>query len=291
MTVRVIPRLEIKGPNLVKGIHLEGLRTLGSPESFAQHYYQHGADELIYMDTVASLYSRNNILGLVKKTAEEIFIPLTVGGGLRSIDDIREALRAGADKVAINTAAVNNPDLIREASEEFGSSTIVVSIEAIEQADGTYQAFCENGREPTGRDAVEWANEAAEMGAGEILLTSVDREGRGEGYDIDLTSEVADAVDIPVIACGGAGSPDHVSEAVTEGHADAVSMSSILHYRLGRKRREEEIEKVSQRDEGNLHWLKKGTPPGFIDTTELPDLKEHLRNAGVDVRRVEGTYV
>ena len=290
MTLRIVPRLDIKGPNLVKGIHLEGLRTLGSPAAFASHYYENGADELIYMDTVASLYGRNNILDFVRKTAEDIFIPLTVGGGLSSIADVRRALRAGADKVAINTAALADPELIERASEEFGSSTVIVSIEAIEQSDGTYEAFCENGREATGRDAVEWTEEAERRGAGEILVTSVDREGRGEGYDCELTSKISNRVSIPVIACGGAGRPDHLCQAVKQGGADAVSMASMLHYRLADQRRQEEIETVGARDEGNLHFLKHGEVPGFIDTSTLPELKRHVQDAGIDVRHVEGTY-
>lgn len=287
MTTRIIPRLDIKGPNLVKGIHLEGLRTLGRPETFAKHYYENGADELIYLDTVASLYDRNNILDFVKKTAEDIFIPLTVGGGIRSLSDIREALRSGADKVAINTAAVENPQLITDASREFGSSTIVVSIEAIEQPDGTYEAFCQNGREPTGRDAIKWAKEAEERGAGEILVTSVDREGRGEGYEVDLVQQITERVSIPVIACGGVGKQSHVSEVITDGDADAVSMASILHYQLADQRRQQEIAAIKQREEGNLHFLKSGTVPRFIETTTLPNMKKHLQQSGIDVRGVE----
>jgi cyclase len=226
-------------------------------------------------------------LDLVRRTAEEIFIPLTVGGGIRTLDDIKEALRSGADKVAINTAAVENPQLIEKASREFGSSTIVVSIEGIEQSDGTYQAFCQNGREPTGRNAIAWAEEAEKQGAGEILVTSVDKEGRGEGYDIDLVSQISDRVSIPVIACGGAGKQSHVRDVVRDGHADAVSMASMLHYRLADQNREQEIAAIKQRDEGNLHFLKTGTVPEFIKTTTLPDMKEYLRKNGVDVRGVE----
>lgn len=287
MTTRIIPRLDIKGPNLVKGIHLEGLRTLGRPEMFAKHYYENGADELIYLDTVASLYDRNNILDLIQRTAEDIFIPLTVGGGIRSLSDIREALRSGADKVAINTAAVENPKLIEKASQEFGSSTVVVSIEAIEQPDGTYEAFCQNGREPTGRDAIEWATEAEERGAGEILITSVDREGRGEGYEVDLIRQITEKVSIPVIACGGAGTQTHVYDAIESGNADAVSMASILHYQLADERREEEIAAIKQRDEGNLHFLKSGSVPGFIETTTVPQMKQYLQKNGIDVRGID----
>jgi cyclase len=268
----------------VKGIHLEGLRALGRPEKFAKHYYQNGADELIYIDTVASLYERNNILDFVEKTAKDIFIPLTVGGGIRSLSDIKNALRSGADKVAINTAAIKDPTLIETASKRFGSSTIVVLVEAIQQSDGTYEAFCQNGREPTGRDAVSWAIEAADRGAGELLVTSVDREGRGEGYEIDLTKQIANSTSVPVIASGGAGTQDHVSEAITEGEADAVCMASMLHYNIADQTRQEEISKVEQLEEGNTHFLKSGSIPNFIQTTTLPKLKQHLNDSGINVR-------
>ena len=168
LAIRIIPKLDIKGPNLVKGMHLEGLRVLGKPEEFARHYYEQGADELIYQDVVASLYGRNSLHEIISKTAKEIFIPLTVGGGIRNLDDIVDVLRAGADKVSINTAAHDNPGLITQASRMFGKSTIVVLIEAIRQTDGRYQAFTDNGRNPTNRDVVTWAKEAEDLGAGEI---------------------------------------------------------------------------------------------------------------------------
>lgn len=230
MTIRIIPRLDIKGPNLVKGIHLEGLRVLGLPQDFARHYYEQGADELLYMDIVASLYGRNNLLDIVEKTALEIFIPLTVGGGLRSVDDIRAVLRAGADKVALNTAALRNPDLVREASRRFGSSTIVVSIEAKRTPSGAYEAYTDNGREKSGVDAIRWASRAVELGAGEIMVTSIDREGTGKGYDIDLTRAIATVVPVPVIACGGAGSLRDIKTVIVEGRTDAVCIASVLHY-------------------------------------------------------------
>ena len=173
---RIIPRLDIKGPNLVKGIHFEGLRVMGKPEDFAKHYYEEGADELIFQDIVASLYQRNNLTSILKKTAEKIFIPVTVGGGLRSIEDINIVLRSGADKVSINTAATKNPIFIDEASKTFGSSTIVVAIEAIKQPDNSYLAYTDNGREYTGLEVSKWSREVENRGAGEILLSSIDRE-------------------------------------------------------------------------------------------------------------------
>jgi len=185
-TIRIIPRLDIKGPNLVKGIHLEGLRVLGKPEQYARYYYEAGADELAYIDVVASLYNRNSLHDIISRTAREIFIPLMVGGGLRTIEDIRAVLRAGADKVSINTAAINNPQIISEAANIFGSSTIVVSIEAIKEKDSRYLAYTDNGRQFTGVEVIEWAKRVESLGAGEIVITSVDRDGTGEGFDLEL---------------------------------------------------------------------------------------------------------
>ena len=232
--LRLIPRLDIKGPNLIKGIHLEGLRVVGDPQAFARRYYEEGADELIYMDIVASLYGRNSLKDIVSRTARDVFIPLTVGGGVRSVDDVRELLRAGADKVAVNTAAVNRPALVTEVARAFGSQCMVVSIEAKRQAPGRWEVFTDNGRERTGRDVVEWAREATRLGAGEILLTSVDQEGTRKGFDVDLVKAVVAATSVPVIASGGMGTLDHLVDVCVRGHADAVAMADVLHYdRLG----------------------------------------------------------
>lgn len=230
MYTRIIPRLDIKGTNLVKGIHLEGLRVLGKPEEYAKLYYEQGADELLYMDVVASLYERNSLEEIISKTAREIFIPLTVGGGIRSIDDMQNVFRAGADKVAINTAAVRNPKLISQAANLFGSANFVVAIEAIKQDDGNYYAFTDNGREKTGLEVKTWAKQAEKLGAGEIILTSVDREGTGLGFDIDLIKLVTTAVNIPVIAHGGGGKLEDIKDAIVDGNASAVSIASMLHY-------------------------------------------------------------
>ena len=283
MSVRIIPRLDIKGPNLVKGIHLEGLRVLGKPERFARHYYDQGADELLYMDVVASLYGRNSLLGIVEKTSREIFIPLTVGGGLRTLDDIRDVLRAGADKVALNTAAILNPTLIREASRRFGSSTIVISIEAIRGADGRYLASTDNGRQETGLDAIEWAVKAAELGAGEILVTSIDREGTGLGFELELTRRILAAVSIPVIACGGAGTVHHIHQVVAEGHADAAAVASILHYDfLSKHGLDDDFS-----GEGNIEYLKVGKSSSKIHPTSLTEIKKHLALHGTPCRMTE----
>jgi cyclase len=273
--------LDIKGPNLVKGIHLEGLRVLGKPEKFARYYYENGADELLYMDVVASLYNRNSLYEIIERTAREIFIPLIVGGGLRSIEDIRAVLMAGADKVSLNTAAVKNPEIIREAARRFGSSTIVVSIEAIKQPDETYLAYTDNGREHTGLEVISWAKKVAEIGAGEILITSVDREGTGLGYDIELTKMVSDAVPIPVIACGGAGKTEDIKDVILEGDADAVCISSMLHYGL---LQEPEINNDSFAEEGNVEYLKSGRGFSKVKTASLKEIKSYLSSHGIACR-------
>jgi cyclase len=281
VNVRVIARMDIKGPNLVKGVHFEGLRVLGRPEDFASYYYEHGADELFYQDVVASLYERNSLHGIVSATARKSFIPLTVGGGLRSIEDIREVLRAGADKVCMNTAVIRNPEFIRSASRKFGSSTIVVAIEAIRQPDGKYLAFVDNGREHTGVEVFDWAVKVAELGAGEIVLSSVDREGTGQGYDIELIRKVSDLVDIPVIAHGGAGQLDHFPQVIGEGHVDAVAVASMIHYDFIANRNSD----MRQRTEGNISFLNSGrTGFGRIDPKSILEIKEHIRAAGYSCR-------
>lgn len=278
--IRIIPRLDIKGPNLVKGIHLEGLRVLGSPEQFARHYYECGADELIYMDVVASLYGRNSLHSIITKTAREVFISLTVGGGLRTLDDIRDVLRAGADKVSLNTAAVKDPSIIKDAAKKFGSSTIVVAIEAIRQNDGRYLAYTDNGREYTGLEVVGWARRVEELGAGEILITSVDRDGTGSGYDIELTQMVSRAVTIPVIAHGGCGTVSDIRDVIISGKADAVSMASILHYDLIKKT--DVVFKAV--DEGNTEFLKLRKSFGKVAPAGLDTIKEYLSGQGVRCR-------
>jgi len=227
---RLIARLDIKAPNLIKGIRLEGLRKLGDPNEFARRYYQAGVDELLYMDIVASLYERNSLTDVIRYTAQNIFIPFTVGGGVRSVDDVEAMLRAGADKVAMNTAAIARPELIGEAARRFGSQCVVLSIEAKQRANGDgWEAYTDNGREHTGRDVVDWARQATALGAGEILLTSVDREGTRQGMDSALIEAVSDVVAIPVIASGGVGEPAHVGQALQAG-ADAVAVADVLHY-------------------------------------------------------------
>jgi len=280
--IRIIPRLDIKGPNLVKGIHLEGLRVLGKPKDFARFYYENGADELVFMDVVASLYERNSLTDIITKTAKEIFIPLAVGGGLRTLDDINNVLRAGADKVIINTAAIKNPKFIKEASLKFGSSTIIVAIEAIKETDGRYLAYTDNAREYTGIDVFEWAKNVEELGAGEIVITSVDKEGTGTGFDIELVKKVSELVSIPVIAHGGAGSKEHVEDVILNGKADAVTIASILHYDFVNKQTAKKQDKIS---EGNTEFLKSGKTKFLnISSIGIKELKEHLTANNIDCR-------
>jgi len=271
--VRIIPRLDIKGPNVVKGVSLEGLRVVGRPELFARIYYEEGADELLYMDAVASLYGRNSLEAIVRRTAEALFIPLTVGGGIRTIDDIRVLLRAGADKVAINTAAIRGPNLINEAVRQFGSQCIVVSIEARSIGADRYECLTDYGRERSGLDAFQWAREAVNRGAGEILLTSVDRDGGGTGFDLELIRPVADAVDVPVIASGGAGRVEHVRAAIETGKADAVCIGSMLHYHLL-----ESMAKAEYPEEGNVDFLKaREHRRSGLQSMSLAALKQELQ--------------
>ncbi|MDD4319292.1 MAG: imidazole glycerol phosphate synthase cyclase subunit [Candidatus Peribacteraceae bacterium] len=227
--IRVIPRLDIKGPNIVKGVRMEGLRVVGSPAMLARTYYEQGADELLALDIVASLYGRSLDLDIIRSIAQEVFIPLTVGGGIQSLHDISHVLRAGADKVALNTFALRNPAFLQEAVREFGSQCIVLSVEAKRRGEG-WEAYTEGGREHSGRDVVEWVKEALGLGVGEILLTSVDRDGTKTGYDVDLLRTIASFATVPVIAHGGARDAASLADAVVAG-ADAVSLSWILHFK------------------------------------------------------------
>jgi len=228
--IRLIARLDIKGPNLIKGIHLEGLRVLGEPNDFALKYYQQGIDELIYMDSVASLYNRNHLGDIVRKAAENIFVPLTVGGGIRSVDDAKAILCSGADKVAINTAAVRNPALITDIARELGSQCMVLSIEAKKVSKERWEVYTDNGREKTALDVIDWVKKAVGLGVGEVLLTSVDCEGTKKGFDCDLVAAVTSEINVPVIASGGMGAAKDLVKVVKEGGADAVAMADVLHY-------------------------------------------------------------
>ncbi len=275
---RVIARLDIKGTDLVKGIQLEGLRVLGSPAEFARYYYESGADELLYMDVVASLYQRNSLRELIEVTAKEIFIPLAVGGGLRSVEDIRAVLRSGADKVVINTAAISNPQLISEAAKLFGSSTIVVAIEAIRNSTGKYFAYTDNGRNETGIEVLAWARRVEELGAGEIILTSVNNEGGMKGFDCELVKMVSSAVGIPVVAHGGCGRVGDVARVITDGGADAVAVASVIHYQALVDGKIAEASALS----GNTSFLRaqKGERKGV----SILEIKSDLKAQGIACR-------
>lgn len=227
---RIIPCLDVKDGRVVKGVKFVNLRDAGDPVRNASFYEKEGADELVFLDITASFEDREIMLDVVRRTAEQVFMPLTVGGGIRNIEDIRNLLKAGADKVSINTAAVKNPDLITKASDRFGSQCIVVAIDA-KRKGKSWEVYINGGRTPTGKDAVKWAKEAQRKGAGEILLTSMDCDGTKKGYDLKLTRRISEDVGIPVIASGGAGRLQHLYDALTKGKADAVLAASIFHFK------------------------------------------------------------
>ena len=231
-TKRIIPCLDVNNGRVVKGVNFVDLRDAGDPVEVAKVYDKEGADELVFLDITASSDARNTVVDMVEQVAENVFIPFTVGGGIRTVEDFRTILRAGADKISINSSALNTPDLISDAAYKFGSQCVVVAIDAKKRADGSgWNVYKNGGRIDTGRDAVEWAMEAERRGAGEILLTSMDGDGTKAGYDLNVTSQIADAVSIPVIASGGAGELSHFYDAFSEGHADAALAASLFHYK------------------------------------------------------------
>ncbi len=277
---RIIVRMDIKGPNLVKGIHMEGLRVLGRTEDFAQFYYKNGADELFYQDVVASLYERNSLFDLVKKTANAISIPLTVGGGIRSLDDISRLLESGADKVSLNTSVIKDPSLIDKAAKKFGSSTIVIAIETAKSDQDRYLAYTDNGREFTGIETFKWSKEVESRGAGEILLTSIDRDGTGEGFDEKLIYNISKNLKIPLIAHGGAGNIKHVADVIKKGNADAVALASIMHYNSFNL-----IKKKSViLKEGNIDFLSKNAKFKSFEKLTMKILKRNLMKNKIFVR-------
>ncbi len=228
-SVRLIARLDVKGENLIKGVHLEGLRVIGDPQKYARQYYDQGADELIYMDIVASLYGRSNLVDIVRRTSHDVFVPLTVGGGVRSVADVNDLLLAGADKVAINTSAVKRPELISEIAQKFGSQCMVLSIEAKHHGENDWEVYTDCGREKSGIDVIEWVMRGIELGAGEILLTSIDQEGTRKGFDLRLLEAVNAVSTVPVTISGGYGEPEHLIKAIDVG-ADGVAFADALHY-------------------------------------------------------------
>lgn len=291
--IRLISKLEIKGPNLIKGIQFDGYRVLGLAENFARDYYENGIDELIYQDTVASLYQRDSLLEMVKNTSKNIFIPLTVAGGVRTLQDIDKLLNAGADKVAINTAACKTPKLIEEASKRFGSQCIVASIETYKQANGSYEVWTDFGREVTTKNLADWAKQVEELGAGEILLTSIFNDGLGSGYDLELISKVSHLVDIPVVSSGGAHSKECLLKAVNAG-ADGVCSSSIFHYNYALKNNKKLLTHKDARlrmgnhiDTGNYDFLHHGYGKErsiLVEPCSIASAKEYLIKNSVNVR-------
>jgi cyclase len=230
--LRLIARLDIKNEYVIKGIHLEGLRKIGDPIELAKKYYSQGIDEIVFMDAVASLYGRNNLFHIIEAACKEVFIPITIGGGIRAVKDIEYALKSGADKIAINTQAIKNPELIREASRIYGSQCIIGSIEAKKRGPNKWEAFVDNGREETGIDVIEWAKQLEQLGAGEIMVTSIDQEGTKKGFDVELVKQISGLVSIPVIASGGAGNVNHLKTVVLESQAGAIAVASLIHYNL-----------------------------------------------------------
>lgn len=257
---RIIPRIDIKNSDLVKGVNLEGFRVLGKPEEFSGLYYREGADELFFQDTVASLYGRNSLHDIIKKTSKNIFIPLAVGGGLRSIKDIENVLKSGADKVSINTAAVRKPNFINLASKEFGSSTIIVSVETIKDNNGSYKVLTDSGRELTKKNTIDWSKEIQDRGAGEICLTSIRQEGTGKGFDVELFDLLSSSLEIPVIIHGGAGKLKHFKK-FNNKIPDGFVVSSCLHYSYLKK-----INKKSNFD-GNDFFL--SNDENFLDFEKI----------------------
>ncbi len=228
--IRIVSRLDIKGPNVIKGVFAEGLKIVGDPRELALKYYNQGADEILYMDVVASLYQRNLDFDLLRSVTENVFVPVTVGGGIRSVNDIANALRSGADKVAINTYAIAHPEFLKEAVRKFGSQCIVLSVEAKNTGSGTWEAYTNGGRERTGKDAIAWIREAIALGIGEIVITSIDRDGTQKGYDQDLIKAIIPTPEVPIIVHGGAGSLGSIKEVLKNCMPDAISLASVLHF-------------------------------------------------------------
>lgn len=229
---RIIARIDVKNEFAIKGIHLEGLRKVGDPNLLAIEYYNQGVDEIIFMDAVASYYDRNNLSGIIQAACKDVFVPITVGGGIRTIDDIKNALNSGADKVAINTQAIKDPSFITKASNIFGAQCIVASIEAKKTSNNTWLAYYDNGREPTNKCVLNWALELESLGAGEVMITSVDKDGTKKGFDKELLTSISDNMKIPVIFSGGAGKISDIVQALKVKNLDAIAVASILHYKI-----------------------------------------------------------
>ncbi len=290
--IRIIPRLDIKGPNVIKGLSFEGYRVVGKSETLAEYYYNQGADELFFQDTVASLYERNNLLEIVSLSAGNVMIPITVSGGMRNLEDIKATLNAGADKVAINTAAIKDPNIIKEASRMFGSQCIVLSVEAKKVNDNLYEPWFDYGREPSGLNVEEWVKTAQELGVGEIYLSSVDKDGSGNGFDQNLIKKVSKICSVPLIACSGAGSYEDFYNLASETTVDALSAASVFHYDFLNIKKIKSDNKKSlrmgeQQDTGNFEFIEEGYG-GFnniqVKKCSIPNLKKFLIDKKIKVR-------
>ena len=280
LTKRIIPCLDVKNGRVVKGVKFVDIKDAGDPVHVAKRYNDQGADEITFLDITASSSNRNTILDVVANVASQVFIPLTVGGGIRSVKDIRLLLNSGADKITINTAAINNPDFIDQSSKNFGSSTIVISIEAIRQEDGSYLAYTDNGREFTGIEVFSWAKEAEERGAGEILLTCVDQEGVGKGFNLLLAEQICDALNIPVVIHGGAGSKDHVLNLTKDTPLSGVAIASLFHYDYILHNRQIN----GYEEEGNIEFLKSKRTLSSIQSISIEKLKLFLLENNISCR-------
>ena len=277
---RIIAKLDIKGPNLVKGINLEGLRVLGEPGNFAKHYYKNMIDEIIYHDCVASLYERKSFLQLITNTSSNAFIPLAVGGGIKSIKDIESILNAGADKVFINSAAIKTPNFIKEATKKFGSSNVCLSIETIKNQNDEFVCLSNYGREITKKKLLDWFSEAQQLGVGEIILTSIASEGTGHGFDLELLELIYDKINVPLIMHGGAGNKGHIYNVLKYDKVSGVAISSLLHYSLVREKKF----KLNDTGEGNTRFLKTFTHNIKFKNTNVVSIKKYLKKKKIEVR-------
>jgi len=277
---RIISKLDIKGPNLVKGINLEGLRVLGEPSNFAKQYHRNMIDEIIYHDTVASLYDRKAFLNLIQNTSSNVFIPISVGGGIKNIQDIDKVLSAGADKAFINSAAIKKPKFLSEASKKFGSANICLSIEAIKDYNGEFICLCNYGREISKKKLTEWISEAQQLGIGEIILTSISHEGMGNGFDLKMLELIYDKINVPFIIHGGAGNEKQIYDVLKYDKVSGVAISSLLHYSLIREKKF----KFNDTGEGNTQFLRSAIDTINFKKTNILSIKKFLKKKGIKVR-------
>lgn len=273
MSIRIIPKIDVKGKNLVKGVHLEGLRALGDPAKFSEFYYSNSADEIIYHDVVASLYERNSLNDLIKRVSKDIFIPFVVGGGIRNLDDVKKILASGADRIFVNTAAIRDPNIIEKISDKFGSSTLIISMEVFKDND-EYKCFIDYGREETNIELFSWIKKVEDKGAGEILVTSIDRDGTGQGFDVELSKKISNKINIPYIIGGGFGKKEHLDELFACSNPSGVFISSALHYNYVLNN----LNKDWFNEEGNFEFLKGNRKNEKFENISIKELKNYVKN-------------